>query len=125
MNIFIFRRDLRLNDNLGINSLIKNNQKILPIFIYDKKQIDKENNQYFSDKCVQFLAESLYSLKKNIEKNNGRLFFFYGDTLKIIDNLIKNNNINSINFNEDYSIFSVTRDKKIYDLCQKNKIDYF
>ena len=123
MDIFIFRRDLRLQDNVGINNLIRNNSKILPIFIYDKKQIDRENNGYFSDKCVQFLAESLYSLKKNIEENNGKLFFFYGDTLKIIDNLIKNNAINSINFNEDYSIFSVTRDKKIYDLCQKNNLE--
>lgn len=123
MNIFIFRRDLRLQDNIGVNNLIKNNKKILPIFIYDKKQIDKENNQYFSNKCVQFLAESLLSLKTNIEANNGKLYFFYGDTLKIIDNLIKNNNINSINFNEDYSIFSITRDKKIYDLCQKNNIE--
>ena len=76
MNIFIFRRDLRLQDNIGVNNLIKNNKKILHIFIYDKKQIDKENNQYFSNKCVQFLAESLLSLKTNIEANNGKLFFF-------------------------------------------------
>ena len=64
-NLFIFRRDLRIQDNTSLNYLIKNNFKITPIFIYDPLQINRDKNEYFSDKSVQFLAESLLSLIKS------------------------------------------------------------
>ena len=50
MNIlFIFRRDLRINDNTTLNH-IKNkypNANILPIFIFNKNQIDEKINKYY------------------------------------------------------------------------------
>ena len=58
MNILIFRRELRIQDNTAFNFLVKNNLAITPIFIYDPRQIDKKNNPYFSDKSVQFMDES-------------------------------------------------------------------
>lgn len=35
INIFWFRRDLRLDDNLGLSASLKSGQKIIPIFIFD------------------------------------------------------------------------------------------
>ena len=86
MNLYIFRRDLRLADNLALNTLI--NSKITPIFIYDPEQINKENNAYFSNKSVQFLSESLEDLNYNITHNGGTLHFFYGNTELVIEDSI-------------------------------------
>ena len=48
--IYIFRRDLRLIDNLGwINALNNedNIDKIIPIFIFTPEQINKNKNVFF------------------------------------------------------------------------------
>lgn len=39
LGIFIFRRDCRLQDNLGLNDLASQVDIILPLFILDSNQI--------------------------------------------------------------------------------------
>ena len=119
MNIFIHRRDLRINDN---TSLINLEEDIIPIFIFDPLQIDKNKNEYFSNNLVYFMCESLIELKNEYKKLNGNLQFFYGNYIKIIKDLIKKNEINSISFNLDYSPYSKKRDKEIADFCNANNI---
>ena len=55
-------------DNTGLNWIVNKQMDILPVFIFDKKQIDRENNIFFSDKSVQFLVESLKNLEMSIKK---------------------------------------------------------
>jgi deoxyribodipyrimidine photo-lyase len=54
-SIFIFRRDLRLTDNSGFINALKESAHILPLFIFNSKQIDKKENSFFSDN-ESFLA---------------------------------------------------------------------
>ncbi len=57
IGIFIFRRDLRLQDNLGLQRLQNEVDLIIPVFILDKYQIKKSshNKYYFSNNAVQFI----------------------------------------------------------------------
>ena len=41
VNIFWFRRDLRLNDNTGLFHALKSGFPLLLIFIFDKNIVDK------------------------------------------------------------------------------------
>ena len=41
INIFWFRRDLRLDDNCGLFHALKSGEKILPIFIFDTGILNK------------------------------------------------------------------------------------
>ena len=46
MTIFWFRRDLRLEDNVGLFHALFENEKVLPIFIFDKtilSQLEKKD----------------------------------------------------------------------------------
>jgi len=63
--IFWFRRDLRLNDNTGLYHSLKNNSKVLPIFIYDKNTLDKLNN---SDHRLDFIQSSLKNINTILNK---------------------------------------------------------
>ena len=74
-NIFIFRRDLRIWDNNGLNQIIKKGLDIAPIFIYNPEQIDRTKNKYFSDKSVEFMHKSLEDLNRDIFENNRKLQF--------------------------------------------------
>ena len=41
LSIFIFRRSLRLNDNIGLIECLKNSKKVIPIFIFTPEQLKK------------------------------------------------------------------------------------
>ena len=119
VNIFIFRRDLRIEDNLALHTLIKHsgNKNILPIFIFNPKQIYSQNNPYFSNNAVQFMIESLKSLEDSIHIN-----YYEGDDIEIVTKLQKEYTIKSIAFNKDYSPFSIKRDNIIIDWCNTRDI---
>jgi len=125
MNIFIFRRDLRIYDNTGLNYLLDKKEKILPIFIFDPKQINESENPYFSHHNVQFLDHSLDDLKNQIfSYSKSDLNLFYGDPARVLENIFKNNKINELVVNEDYTPFSVKRDNNISKLCKKYKVTF-
>lgn len=129
IGLYIFRRDLRLIDNLGLNELSKKVDYIIPIFIIDKNQIkkNKNNKNYYSDNAVQFILESVYDLNNEIMNYNNKLQLFYGNYKKIIKDIIikiieKNKYELYVGFNNDFSNYAIERDNYIINLCQENNI---
>lgn len=130
LGIYIFRKDLRLHDNLALIELSKQCQEILPIFIFDNYQIDQnENNKYYrSNNAIQFMCESLLDLNQQL---NNKLVFFKGEPIKILEKIIKSINIQSrkkydniiIGFNLDYTKYALKRDLQIKDLCKNLNIN--
>ncbi len=121
--IFIFRRDLRIEDNTTLNYLLQNKEPIIPIFIFDPIQISPAKNKYFSSNCVQFMCESLDDLENQISKNNGKLLYFEGDPVKVLKQISSKYKITRIGFNQDYTLFSRQRDEKIKAFCEMNNIE--
>jgi deoxyribodipyrimidine photo-lyase len=72
-NIFIFRRDLRLIDNKGLDYAINNFDNIIPIFIFTPEQI--KNNKYHNDNAIQFMCETLIELNKKLKKDYIRDYY--------------------------------------------------
>ena len=123
MHIFLFHRDLRLNDNTTLIEQLKKYEKIVPIFIFTPEQIDKNKNKYFSNNSVQFMIESLHELSDQIKAHNGQFYFFKGATMDVLKNIQKEHKIESIAFNFDYTPYAITRDTAIKEWCSNNKID--
>ena len=122
--IFIFRRDLRLEDNTGLNACLSASYEVIPCFIFDEKQIKPSKNQYFSNNSVQFMIESLVSLDKNLQSYGSRLFYFYGIYPNIIEDIVKEIKPEAVYLNEDYTPYSLERDKNIAETCKNNGIQY-
>lgn len=120
--IHIFRKDLRLYDNLALSELYKNVDKIILLFILDNNQIkvNNKNKYYISNNAIQFMIESLDDLNK---QSKNKLLILNGNVETIISKLIKNNNISFISFNADYTKYALERDNKIINICKKNKIN--
>jgi deoxyribodipyrimidine photo-lyase len=118
--LFIFHRDLRIIDNLALNELSTITKDIIPIFIFNPKQISPQKNKYFNHNSVQFMIESLKNLKKYTKKS---LQFFYGDPKKVLSSILKNNNISNIAFNLDYTPFSKERDKIYHSIAKKYNVN--
>ena len=119
INIFLFRRDFRIVDNMALNMLIAEcgNKGIYPMFIFNPKQIYAKNNQYFSNNCVQFMIESLDNLDKHIHVN-----YYEGYDIEVITKLSKKYKINSIAYNKDYSPFAIKRDGIIEEWAKSKEI---
>ena len=118
-SIFIFRRDFRINDNIGLLECYKNSSIVYPIFIFTPEQI--KTNDYKSDNAVQFMIESLKDLNQQLD---GKLNLFYGNYLDIIKQLKKDLNIDAVFTNTDYSPYAIERDEKIEKLCEKEKLEF-
>jgi deoxyribodipyrimidine photo-lyase len=133
IGIFIFRRDLRIDDNRGLIKLSERCETIIPLFIFDPYQvnINNTNKNYISFPVLKFICESLTELNKSITKLNSKLYILYGKPSNAILYIIKNlqkikmykNKTIIVSFNEDYSKYSIERDNLIRTTLKKNNIE--
>ena len=109
--IFLFRRDLRLEDNTALNQALKEGYSVIPLFIIDPRQFDP--HPYRSDSGQQFLIESLQDLDLQLRRHNSMLHLVRGNAEDIVADLIKASDSTALYFNRDYTPFSRTRDQRI------------
>ena len=120
-SLFIFRRDLRLEDNTGLITACKNSVKVIPCFILDKRLINKSSKKY-SKFRLQFLHECLTDLDEQLREKKSHLYIFNAIPTTIIKNLKDQFGIDAIFVNMDYTPFSKKRDKEIKNLCESLSI---
>jgi deoxyribodipyrimidine photo-lyase len=131
-SIFVFRRDLRLDDNTGLIAALQSSKQVIPCFIFDPRQIEDSQNPYKSNNALQFMIESIIDLEgqfssiKSNDSNNSRckLCVFYGEAEKIIEQLIQNSEIDAIFSNKDYTPFSKRRDSTIKQVCERYNVSF-
>lgn len=115
--LFIFRRDLRLEDNIGLLKSLDQSEAVIPAFIFDPKQVDRTKNEYFSEPAFQFLLTSLAELNTELQKKGSELYIFSGDPAEVTKLLIKKDKVEAVFVNKDYTPFARKRDKAIADIC--------
>ena len=120
--LFIFRRDLRLEDNTGLTFALTHSEKVIPAFIFTPEQI--KDNPYKSSHCLQFMIEALEDLGDALKKKGGALYLFEGKPDKIVDECITKLKIDALVINKDYTPYSLSRDKKLAALCKSHKIAF-
>lgn len=120
MYIFIHHCDLRVVDNTTLNLL---DGLVQPIFIFTPQQI--VNNEYKSDNAIQFMVKSLEELDQSYSAMGGKLLYYLGDTVKVLEDIIKTHkgHIKGVAFNIDYSPFAIARDREVKELCQRYNIE--
>jgi len=118
-SIFWFRRDLRLNDNKGLYYALKNENNVIPLFIFDDSIIGSlpEN-----DARLNFIYSSLKNINKKLSKINKSVWIFRGKPKEILSSLIDKYNIQSVYTNYDHEPYGIKRDEDIKHLLQKKNI---
>jgi len=119
--LFIFRRDLRIEDNIGLIESLQNSKEVIPCFIYDENIIKKLKDSKFR---WSFLNESLVDLDNQLKKKGTSLQILEGKPEKILDSMIKKHNLNAVFLNTDFTNYAQRRDEKIFQICKKNKISF-
>lgn len=116
-SIFIFRRDLRLQDNSGLNAALRCSKNVMPCFIFDPRQIGE--HAYQSKPGLQFMLQCLGDLEQQLADAGGRLALYRGRPEDIIRQLAARQRIDAVFVNRDYTPFSHERDAQIADVCRQ------
>lgn len=119
VNIFWFRRDLRLDDNIGLNEALNNKLEVIPLFIFDENITDELDK---NDPRVNFIYKQLEYINSTLStKFNSKLLVLKGNPFEVIQKLITDYNIGEVFSNHDYEPYAIARDKKINEfLLSKN-----
>ncbi|HZK61419.1 MAG TPA: deoxyribodipyrimidine photo-lyase, partial [Anaerovoracaceae bacterium] len=119
INIFWFRRDLRLDDNTGLINALNSGMPVLTLFIFDTN-ITSELS--YADPRISFIYDSLSAINNELEISGSSLYIAKGDPLKVWKELMRSFNINAVYVNKDYEPYAVKRDSQIASLLLKNNI---
>jgi deoxyribodipyrimidine photo-lyase len=123
ISIFWFRRDLRLEDNKGLSEALKADEKVIPIFIFDKDILDLLEDQY--DRRVDYIHQALEKINQELKEFGSSLLTFHGKPLDVFKQLEKDFEIKSVFCNRDYEPAAIKRDDKVKDFLDSKKIDFF
>ncbi|MDC6364369.1 MULTISPECIES: cryptochrome/photolyase family protein [Flavobacteriaceae] len=122
VTIFWYRRDLRLEDNVGLYHALKSENPVLPIFIFDAEILDKLPKD---DARVTFIHEQLQKIRETLRaKFQGNLALFHGNPVTIFKNLISSYAIEAVHTNHDYEPYALKRDTEVKTLLDKHGIGF-
>ncbi|MBR9997704.1 MAG: deoxyribodipyrimidine photo-lyase [Cyclobacteriaceae bacterium] len=111
INIFWFRRDLRLHDNAGLFHALKSGFPLLPVFIFDTGILGKLEDR--NDARVMFIHDEIGRIHASLENNRSGVFVRQGDPLEIFRHLAENYHISAVFCNHDYEPYALQRDGEI------------
>ena len=124
---FVFRRDLRLEDNLGLLGMcarLRGRDTVLLLFFVDERQVDPAKNAYRSPSAARFLADCVEDLSR---ATRGKLCIVRcrGDTdgLDAVHASCPGGGLKSVSFNADCTPFARARDAAIRRWCEERGVE--
>tara|TARA_R110002072_G_scaffold275142_2_gene436246 strand:+ start:8922 stop:10226 length:1305 start_codon:yes stop_codon:yes gene_type:complete len=123
VNIFWFRRDLRLNDNVGFYKALNGKYPVLPVFIFDREILDQLPKD---DARVTFIHDTLQKMRDELQNTCGSsIATYHGKPLEVFKQITKDFQVQNLITNHDYEPYAIKRDKEIADVLSKKDIGFY
>ena len=113
-SVFLFRRDLRLQDNSGLIAAMKASRSVIPVFIIDLNLVEKWSG---ATARLTFLTHALKQLDSAIGDYDGWLHILEGNPAQVLEEFLGQNSIDCVFINRDYTPFAGLRDKRLKAVC--------
>lgn len=113
-----FRRDLRLQDNAALYHALKENESVLPIFIFDTEILDKLEEK--GDLRVAFIHQSLTLMQKQLVDLGSTLLVLHGNPIEIFKELTPK----AVYTNHDYEPYARTRDTQVKEILESKGLAF-
>lgn len=110
IGIVWFRQDLRLADNPALSHAVRECDAVIPLFIADPMR--ESVSELGAASCV-WLHHSLTALQETLRGKNNDLLIFSGDSLSVLQAVIKSTGANRVYWNRCYDPNTIDRDTKI------------
>jgi len=115
---FWFRRDLRLEDNVGLFHAMESKYPVIPLFIFDEAILDGLPK---NDARVGFIHDSLSKINTKLQESGSSLLVKKGKTHVVWQALLQEFDVKEVFFNKDYEPYAIKRDLAICELLETNK----
>lgn len=122
VSVVWFRRDLRLEDNAALYHALKNNEAILPLFIFDKNILEKLEDK--ADRRVDFIHQATEALNNRLNQLGSGLNCFYGNPQQVFTQLCDAYNVFKVYTNHDYEPYALQRDEEIKTLLNQKGVEF-
>ncbi len=122
VNVFWFRRDLRLEDNVGLFKALSSKGKVLPLFIFDTNILNQLTNK--NDERVSFIWNVIDNLKNELQTKSSDLLVYHGEPVEVFSKLSSDFDINTVFCNEDYEQYALKRDEQVSKFLASNGIQF-
>ena len=120
-SVFWFRRDLRLEDNMGLNAALTSGLKVIPIFIFDTDIINKlEKN----DLRIKMIHAALVKLNGAMLGNRCNVGMYLGNPKAVFESLLKKYKIKRVFTNRDYEPYATKRDSLVKSFLEKKNVTF-
>lgn len=120
INVFWFRRDLRLADNHGLYQASLSSTPVLPIFIFDKNILNQLEDK--ADKRVDYIHQALQKLDQDLSQWGGGISSFNAEPLQVFEQLVKEYTIKTVYFNKDFEPYALQRDAAVISFLERRGI---
>jgi deoxyribodipyrimidine photo-lyase len=121
-SFFWFRRDLRLEDNVGLFHALQSQYPVVLLFIFDEAILD---NLPKNDPRVGFIHQSLAAIHMQLSQLGTSILVKKGKTEKVWFQLLQEFDVKEVYFNKDYEPYAIKRDSIISELLKNNQIHTF
>jgi len=119
---FWFRRDLRLHDNAGLYKALSSGNKVLPVFIFDRKILDPLPQK---DARVEFIHQQVTQMHKQLTDLGSNMYVYYGTPETIWVEICDKHNLTAVYTNHDYEPYAKARDEAIQNLLSDKGVDFY
>ena len=121
INLFWFRRDLRLNDNHGFYQALESDHPVLCLFIFDNNILDELPRD---DARVTFIYQELERLKTELNSHGGDLIVKYGSPIEVWESLLTEYEVAEVFTNHDYEPYAKARDRQVETLLLQQGVGF-
>lgn len=122
VNIFWFRRDLRLHDNAGLYYALKRGKPVLCLFIFDKIILDDLETR--DDARVTFIYNTIQHLNKQLQQHGSSLLVKYDKPVNAWREILQEYTVNTVYTNRDYEPYAKQRDGALGTLFEKAGVSF-
>ena len=125
MHVFVFRRDFRTEDNLGLAAAARlaAPARLTPVFVFNPRQVDADLNPYRSARSVDFMVRALRHLKRRSIPELRMLKTYTKTDVDVLAAMTKHG-LRAVHFNADVaSPYARERDARIADWCARNSVE--
>jgi len=122
ITLFWFRRDLRLEDNVGLFYALQQGRPVLPLFIFDQNILASLPAK--KDARVDFIHHVLSDLHSQLLPHHSGVLVRTGDPVQVWKSLVQEFAVAAVYANQDYEPYAVQRDHQVAALLQANGISF-
>lgn len=119
--LFWYRRDLRIEDNIGLYNALASGEKVIPLFIFDSDILEKLPK---NDARVNFIYDELQKIHNTLQKQGTSLLVKHGKPIEIFKELLTSYTISTVYTNHDYEPYAIARDTKIATFLATQNIEF-